>query len=378
MESVFRREVDYLMEGIYLLQHLGAERKYRELKEEIDRRFGNPLREGLCKMELIERIEAAAERAFSEDMEQVRYYFHMQKENGMCCAGKTALLWEGCRETEFQEVAAYGAYLRGLSEQEYCERFAVCIQEYTAEDVRGEKDIVKIEEPLAVISFLMRMEIADEEKWKLQKIFIEREEQLERVLALLEKAVVCLRGFEPELLAWIQQFCAYWEKELGGQALSVYMGDRTDIFMEENPLGFCLQASFLHPDEIVSHSDQREDGTYEKRDFCRLGILFGEDFEIGIKPARQTEGFEIYVLQVLKLLADKSKFEILSYIRDKEAYGSELARHLGITSATVSHHMNALLHAGLVRVNNRENRMYYTANTKALSEVLDYCGHILT
>ena len=48
MESVFRREVDYLMEGIYLLQHLGAGRKYRELKEEIDRRFGNPLREGLC------------------------------------------------------------------------------------------------------------------------------------------------------------------------------------------------------------------------------------------------------------------------------------------------------------------------------------------
>lgn len=39
MESVFRREVDYLMEGIYLLQHLGAERKYRELKEEIDRRL---------------------------------------------------------------------------------------------------------------------------------------------------------------------------------------------------------------------------------------------------------------------------------------------------------------------------------------------------
>ena len=107
MESVFRREVDYLMEGIYLLQHLGAGRKYRELKEEIDRRFGNPLREGLCKMELIERIEAAAERAFSEDMEQVRYYFHMQKENGMCCAGKTALLWEGCRETEFPFLALH-------------------------------------------------------------------------------------------------------------------------------------------------------------------------------------------------------------------------------------------------------------------------------
>jgi len=363
----FRREVDYMTEGIFLLQHLGVGTKYRETKEELDRRYGNPFREGLYKFELLERIEAAAERAFSEEMAQVQYYFRIDRKDRVSSAGKVALLWEDYKEKEFWEVAAYGAHLRELPEPVYCERFAACIQAYTAAPEEA-KDIVKIEEPFAVISYLMRMEITDEEKWKLQKIFIEREEQLGRVLALLEKAVACLREFEPELLALTQQFCQYWEKQFEAQEPAVYLRERTDIFVGKSPLGYCVQACILHPDEILIDSDQR--------DFFRLGILFGEDFEIGLRPPRQTEGYENYALQVLKLLADRSKFEILSYIRDKEAYGNELARHLGITSATVSHHMNALVNAGLVKVNNRENRTYYTANKKALSEVLDYCGRI--
>ena len=76
--------------------------------------------------------------------------------------------------------------------------------------------------------------------------------------------------------------------------------------------------------------------------------------------------------QVLKLLADKSKFEILSYIRDKEAYGSELAQRLGLTTATISHHMSALLNANLAEMKRMDKRIYYTSNQKALEEALEY------
>ncbi len=81
---------------------------------------------------------------------------------------------------------------------------------------------------------------------------------------------------------------------------------------------------------------------------------------------------------MLKLLADKSKFAILSYIRDRKAYGSELAKHLKLTTATVSHHMNVLLAAGLVEVSHVDNRVYYTASRKALEEVFEYCRRTLT
>ncbi len=62
----------------------------------------------------------------------------------------------------------------------------------------------------------------------------------------------------------------------------------------------------------------------------------------------------------------------------KEAYGSELAKHLNLTTATVSHHMNALLLAGLVKVSHVDHRVYYTTDKKALEEVLDYGKGILT
>lgn len=109
----------------------------------------------------------------------------------------------------------------------------------------------------------------------------------------------------------------------------------------------------------------------------KFGILFGDDFDIRSSRTHEDAGYENYVMQVLKLLGDKSKFEILSYIRDKEAYGSELAKHLNLTTATVSHHMNALLAAGLVELKRADNRIYYSANKKALEEVFAYSRKIL-
>lgn len=87
---------------------------------------------------------------------------------------------------------------------------------------------------------------------------------------------------------------------------------------------------------------------------------------------------ESHALEVLKLLSDRSKFEILSYIRDKSAYGSELAKHLDLTTATISHHMGGLLGKGLVELEKENNRIFYRANTEEIAEVLSWCQRVLT
>lgn len=58
--------------------------------------------------------------------------FRIDRKDRESSAGKVALLWEDYKEKEFWEVAAYGAHLRELPEPVYCERFAACIQAYTA------------------------------------------------------------------------------------------------------------------------------------------------------------------------------------------------------------------------------------------------------
>lgn len=372
------REVDYIMESFSLLRHLGEGRSYQEMKETLNRKYANPFREGLRKFEVLEQIEHAARSAFSEDMEQLQYYFPKRDDAALGCVGNLVLLWEDFKHVDFQDITAFGNYLKGLPEQEYCENFGVCLQGYTESVVRDGKT-AKMSDPYAIICYLMTMEIKDEEKWKIQKIFLDRTKHIERLIGLLEKAEALLHRFQIQLEELAQLFYQYWSKQLEEQDLTAYIRDATNVDVANSPFGFRLQVSMICSNVVMLHNDMGADGlTYEEPDYYRIGILFGDDFNISINPKLQGENFENYAVSVLKLLADKSKFAILSYIRDKEAYGSELAKHLNLTTATVSHHMNALLVAGLVKVSHVDNRVYYTTNKNALEKVLNYCKGVLT
>lgn len=368
-EKEIGAKVDYIAEGIALLQHLGSGIKYADLRETLNRKYADPFQEGLQKFELLERIEQGAKEAFQKEMKEVQYYFQSSGEGDFSCAGVVVLLWNACMNCRFQDVSSYREYLEGISEKEYCEKYGECLQCYHVFVQDAVK--VKTEEPFDVISYLMKMELPDEEKWRLQKIFFDEGEHRKKVFELLEKAVAYLESWEEELLKITEEFSAYWTQVLDGRSFADYAKEILEIDIGQSPMGFCLSPSVIRPNVISFYSYLQEDGTYQGKDDIRIGILFGKDFTIQVKTEEE-DGFYEYATQVLKLLGDKSKFEILSYIRDKEAYGSELAKHLNLTTATVSHHMNALLSARLVEVKRVDTRVYYLLNKKTLQEVLDY------
>ena len=64
------------------------------------------------------------------------------------------------------------------------------------------------------------------------------------------------------------------------------------------------------------------------------------------------------LITALKLLGDKSKFEILRTVKDEGAYGAQLAKQMGLTTATISHHVNALLNRRLVLGNNGKENLF--------------------
>lgn len=370
--------VDYLTESFSLLQHLGAGEHYRELKESLDKKYDMPFRGGLRKFEVLEQIEQSAERTFMKDMDAIRFYFPKQQNEAQCHPGRLVLLWDAFEIRKAQDTVAYSAYLTNLSEQAYCEMFGKCLQNYGSALARDDAELIRLENPYDIILYVMKMEFPDEEKWNIQKLFVDRAEHTGKVLGLLVRAEALLRDFKEALSELAGAFCQYWTSLLAERELSAYISEATKINVSASPLGFHLQASIVRPNLMMLNAELADDGvTYKEPDYYRIGILFGEDFDMGMRPAHDQEGAETDVLQVLKLLADRSKFEILSYIRDRAAYGSELARHLNLTTATVSHHMNALLSARLVEVKREEKRVYYTANKKALEEVLAYCRDML-
>lgn len=61
----------------------------------------------------------------------------------------------------------------------------------------------------------------------------------------------------------------------------------------------------------------------------------------------------------MKLLGDKSKFEILYMLKNQPQYNLEIAEKLHLTTATTSHHMNLLLTQGFVTIEKKDSKVYY-------------------
>lgn len=376
-------KINYVAEGIALLHHLGIEQNFPAIKESLSKKYDITFQAGIQKFELLSRIEQNARNIFQEELEEIRYYFSAYGVNesdyhNNSCAGMLALLWRTHSPKDYENIEELRHFLQSLSEKEYCEKFGEELQFYH-ELLRDESKTQKIEEPLAIISYLMKMEIPDNEKWKIQKVFCDRYEHQEKILALLDKAISVLTDFRPELEELTAHFCRYWKQTLKERSIASYLRESAAIIeLGENPLGFCLTPSIINCNSFAISANMEEDGTYQSPDTCSAGILFDDDFHIWTSRTEGENTYMTYAAQVLKLLSDKSKFEILSYIRDKESYGSELARHLNLTTPTVSHHMNALIAAELVTIKRKETRVYYLSNKEKIDEVLRYCRKILT
>ena len=73
----------------------------------------------------------------------------------------------------------------------------------------------------------------------------------------------------------------------------------------------------------------------------------------------------------LKVLADRNRLLILRLLSGQREYGAKIAEYLGITTATVSHHLELLKKAGLVQEEKVGNIKYFSCNKEKMEQLLD-------
>ena len=139
--------------------------------------------------------------------------------------------------------------------------------------------------------------------------------------------------------------------------------------LEEFTRSECLSAA-LAPDapvqpilvypmgEIISTGPSQTSGY--------VGLYIGQAYRM-LEQQRASDG---ELTACLKALGDASKFQILTRLREGAKYNLELAQELELSAATMSHHMSALLTCGLVRMEKREGRVYYTLEQQAMRRLL--------
>jgi ArsR family transcriptional regulator len=80
---------------------------------------------------------------------------------------------------------------------------------------------------------------------------------------------------------------------------------------------------------------------------------------------------------IFKALADSQRRRILAMLRGNELAAGEIADRLGLTPATVSHHLARLKGADLVRVRRDGQQRMYTINASVVEEALMFLAGII-
>lgn len=136
---------------------------------------------------------------------------------------------------------------------------------------------------------------------------------------------------------------------------------RTSSLAVEADAQYCLRPFLLGPDTNLALESSCGSGRVI---YC--GVLR----HVLRQLLSDSEDAESRVYEAIKLMGDRTRFDILCYIRTHPAYGQELSDHFGLARNTIHHHMSKLLNAGLVTCTVDGNRVYYAIDKANLSSLL--------
>lgn len=76
-------------------------------------------------------------------------------------------------------------------------------------------------------------------------------------------------------------------------------------------------------------------------------------------------------VQVFKNLGDKTRYEVIRLIASGVTSTKEIAKALGVSSATISYHLNNLLQCKIIKMDRSENRYSYVVDYNLLEEIVN-------
>lgn len=76
------------------------------------------------------------------------------------------------------------------------------------------------------------------------------------------------------------------------------------------------------------------------------------------------------VYEAYNLLGDRTRFDILCYLRKNKAYGLELSNQFNLSRNTIHHHMSKLISSGLITCTTDGKRVYYSLDTDAFERLI--------
>lgn len=222
----------------------------------------------------------------------------------------------------------------------------------------SEQALADFMEPKNLTSFINSLEVSEREKWKIHLI-------LHNPIEYLSEYAKLIRDNIPAYEAAVKAVKGDLKKSLGQFSTMFRDDEKAKEYFQQHNIGN-IEIAKLVPTMANTHS------VLVMRHTCYFGLLADKVFELMGKQS----GGKDYLLTCLKALSDKSKLDILMSLKERPKYATELAAEMGLTSATVSYHMGALLAARLVYLEKSNGKYYYHVDLASINDFLSQMRQI--
>ena len=335
------------------------------------------LKEKNIPLNLLMRMTEDFKAEYKNELDQISFYFSKTQDGKQHEELAWLVLLISTDELlTFKSAKDLKDFLTELPTDEYNRRFFNVLQDYDNTVLKGAAKNGDLTSPetldaVAITRYILKMDLPDALLYRLEEIYFNREAHIEKLCFIINEAVSFMNKYRDELESVINGFYDYWGRMQGDRSFYQFVTEDISFLsgMEEYKGGYMLVPS-LHFAEfsmsIPADSDKR-------KAVLSISLMYGETLSVNAmfgtaSPKLSTER----AINALKLLSDKSRFEIMRYIHSHNAYGNEIAEHLGLTTATVSHHMSALLEANLISLEQKNGKIYYHINKDTLSQYINF------
>lgn len=224
-----------------------------------------------------------------------------------------------------------------------------------ARDISGNKD--------HMISFIKELSIEASSKWNLFLIVEDPKGHMKSYIDLMMEILPIFNRvyeiYEEEILSYGKKLESFLNEngEEGLKNISYSMIDSKLIENQDIKLIVSKVYSYA-----VSMFNVKEDSY----------VVWGFKMEETFKKMKEIDENKTQGrVQIFKNLGDKTRYETLKLIAQGQSSTTEIAKKLGVSTATISYHINNFLTTKVIKLDKRDKRYGYTIDYELLSKVIE-------
>lgn len=359
-------EIDYYKESIELLFRIANNHSYQTLKEDMLKRTETREHEKISRqLDKLSIIEEYIRKNTDITHSDIHFYFKRFVFDDLCIA---KILYQSMGHTIFQsDTKAAKNYIKQSFENiKNDNSLELTLANYEISISRYENN-----KTASITERIGNLECDPAQKWQILDLIENSEKYLDKLFRILEYTISKMKKYEDILNELKEAATNYWKAYFVNnefmKLIHIFYNIKEDSYPQKDSY---IRISLMNCDRVIFHGNDENAGDYHILD---IGLTFDCEFRATKNTLTNQQ-----ICNGLKLLSDPSKFEILRLIKNKKAYGQEIATELNLTTATISHHMNTLIVLGLINIEKVENRIYYQMNKEAVNDLLEETKNILS